>query len=622
MVPGRKLFLNFSYAIALMSCLICEVGLSSTTALFPPPTLHGSNDPEFIPLPDVSDSDDEPQRLADQHESIISNQSNLFDAPPQPQKIVVTPDRLPLESQPLEALPIHEPETLVPGSLYNDFGMLPTFEGPSTCPLTLHDAVRIGLEQSKEVVVLAYEPSVDATLIQNAKAVFDPVKGVAAYGGQSDVQVRSEIQSFGSVADFLDTNYLRPFNRPNNLYLRRNLVSGGQAELGFSTDYEDYFPQGDQLIVNPGWDSALNFQFDQPLMRGLGADSSLAPVKIAQAKYSQSRYNFMAQIRALSRDIELAYWEFASAERSHQVAKQLLTQVQSLLDEESRRAELGQSALPNVLQVKSLYEEFRVLEMEQGQLRDIAESRLRQIMGVDLCLAPESQMYAPPINFNCLPLEATDNGEPDSASQPFEATLPFALQRPEVLAQRAVLKAAQADLLRARNDLKPDLSARVNYSVNGLDENLGNSIRTIARHEYNTWAVGVVYERPFGLRTAKADSDRAELTIAQETARLSQIEFDISHAVRRAEDTLNSAESILAGQERRVNVAQEQLDAYSALYKEGRVDIFLRVESERTLAAAKLEMVEAWRDKQFAIAERNFEANITSKAFEFADTEN
>ncbi len=292
-----------------------------------------------------------------------------------------------------------------------------------------------------------------------------------------------------------------------------------------------------------------------------------------------------------------------------------------MLDEESRRAELGQSALPNVLQVKSLYEEFRVLEMEQAQLRDIAESRLRQVMGVDLCLAVESQMYAPAFDMNCLPLKATEEGEASSALQPVEATLPFALQRPEILAQRAVIKAAQADLCRARNDQRPDLSARVNYSVNGLEDNLGSSIRTISRHEYNTWAVGLLYERPFGLRSVKADFRRAQLTISQETARLNQIEFDISHAVRRAEDKLRAAESILAGQERRVEVAQEQLNAYTALYKEGRVDIFLRVESERTLASAKLQMVEAWRDKQFAIAERNYEANITSPAYNFASTE-
>jgi outer membrane protein TolC len=402
------------------------------------------------------------------------------------------------------------------------------------------------------------------------------------------------------------------------LYLRRNTISGGQAELGFSTDYENYFPVGDQLIVNPGWDSALNFRFDQPLMRGRGPDSSLAPLKIAQAKYKESRFVFMGEIRELSRDIELTYWEFAGAERSHKVVRQLLAQVEGLLEEESQRAELGQSALPNVLQVKSLYEEFRVLELERAQQRDIAESRLRQIMGLDLCTPTEDRTSAARVNLNCLPLAAADDGSSDSSLQPLEATLPFALQRPEVLAQRAVLTAAQVDLCRARNDLRPDLFARVDYGVNGLEENLGQSIRRIARHEYNTWAVGLVYERPFGQRAAKADLNRTELVASQEMARLNQIEFDISHSLRRAEDNLRNAEDILIGQEKRVVVAQEQLNAYSALYQEGRVDIFLRVESERTLAAAKLDLVEAWREKQLAVAQRNFEANIASPAFQFA----
>lgn len=619
MQTGQSSFLPFICALA--TCWLGSSTLCAAPDLFLPPVPYQTDDSEFIPLPDTGESNDILQIPDDFANGGTPQHSNLFDAPPAPVTLNETPARAPLDSSVPEALPVPESEVANPGFVDSTFGRSLSLDGASAYPLSLLDAVRIGLEQSKEVIVLGYEPSVDGTFIQNAKSVFDPVSGVAAYGGQSDVQVRSEIQSFGSVADFLDTDFLRPFNRPNNLYLRRNVVSGGQAELGFSSDYEDYFPQGDQLIVNPGWDSALNFRFDQPLMRGLGSASTLAPLRIAQAKYKESGYNFMAQIRVLSRDIELAYWEFASAERSHQVAKQLLAQVQNLLDEESRRAELGQSALPNVLQVKSLYEEFRVLEMEKLQLRDIAESQLRQIMGVDLCLATEGQMYTSAADMNCLPLAATDNGEADSALQPVEATMPFALQRPEILAQRAVVNAAQVDLSRARNDLRPDLSARVNYSVNGLDENLGDSIRTIARHEYNTWAVGVIYERPFGLRTAKADLDRAELTISQETARLNQIEFDISHAVRRAEDKLRSAEKILTGQERRVAVAQEQLDAYIALYNEGRVDIFLRVESERTLADAKLQMVQAWRDKQFAIAERNFEANITSPAFEFASTE-
>jgi outer membrane protein TolC len=606
---------RWGVTVTAFSGYIVWAGLSSlpaSTPIFAPPTSELSLDhsAEIIPFPAVEES----YSPATQH---VAAQTDLF-APPQ----AATPSQpeQPYEAGgagPVEALPqpaVERNQAVTPEVMFAPpFGI----DRPSTYSLSLAEAIRVGLQQSKEVIVLGYAPSVDGTLIQNADAFFDPVRGAAAYGGRSDVQVRSLIQSFGSTSDFLDTNFLQPFNQPNNLYLRRNLVSGGQAELGFSTDYEDYFPPGDQLIVNPGWDSALNFRFDQPLMKGLGSASTLAPLKIAQAKYKESRFTFMAQVRELARDIEFAYWEFASAERSYQVARQLLNQVQTLLDEETQRVDLGQSALPNMLQVKSLYEEFRVLEMESAKVRDIAESQLRQIMGVDMWTPGES---AQPelLNLSGLPLAAADEGEKDSALEPIEEMLPFALQRPEILAQRAVITAAQADLLRARNDLRPDLSARVDYSVTGLDQNLGQSIRTIARHEYNTWAVGLIYERPFGLRSAKADCERAELTISQEIARLNQIEYDISSALRRAEDKLKSEEEILAGQIRRVEVAQEQLSAYSALYQEGRADIFLLVESERTLAAAKLQMVESWRDRQMAVAERNFQANNTSSVFEFA----
>lgn len=493
----------------------------------------------------------------------------------------------------------------------------PSTNLPSIYRLAVADAIRLGIENNKDVVVLGYIPALDATDIETTKAPYDPVSGVAAYGGQSDVQVRSEIQSFGSTADFLDTDFLRPLDRPNDLYLRRHLYSGGQVELGFSTDYEDYFPQGDQLLVNPGWDSALNLRIDQPLLRGRGTDSTTAPIRIAQAKQKKSQFVFMGEIRELSRDIEIAYWEFAGAERSHQVLQQLVKQAETIVDEESQRRELGQSALPNILQAKSLLEEFRVLEAQLQQDRDIAESNLRQIMGIQVdgekCVTTHTYFEG----LQSLPFTSLEAEAAVSPVMPWEALLQTALQRPEVLAQNASIRAARIYLCRAKNHLQPDLSARVNYSVNGLDQSLGNSFRTIARHEYNTWGVGLIYERPFGQRSAKADMRRAELTVAQEIAQLDKIEHNILHALCRAEEKLHSSEGILVLQENRVAIAEEQLEAYSALYRENRVDLFLRLESERTLAAARLELTEAWKDKQLAVVERNFEANLTSLTYQF-----
>jgi outer membrane protein TolC len=477
------------------------------------------------------------------------------------------------------------------------------------------DAVHLGLDNNKDVVVYQYEPSLQGTIIQTQRAFFDPVTGVAVYGGQSEVQVRSLIESFGSVADFQDTNFLYPLERPNDLYWKRRMYSGGEVELGFATDYEDYFPQGDQLIVNPGWDSAVNLRIDQPLFQGRGKDVTTVPIRVAQAKQCESQFIFMREVRQLSRDIELGYWEFAGAERAILVMQQLVQDAEALVKEETSRLELGQSALPNVLMARSLLEEFRATAEKQQQTRDIAESKLRQIIGMQ---ADESlgQCVAglPPIGISPS-VDGYLTAEPPA--MPHEMLLQMALQRPEILAQNASIQAARADLCRARNMLEPNVKARVNYSVNGLEESLGDSISTIARHEYNIWSVGVLYERPFGQRAEHADVSRANLTLSRETAKRDKVEHDILHAVKRSEDKLQSAQELLIIAERRVGIAEEQVKAYSSLYKESRADLFLELDSQRTLAAAKVALAEAWRDRQMAIADRNYEANLDSGFYQF-----
>ena len=193
----------------------------------------------------------------------------------------------------------------------SDFLPPPTIKLPKR-RLTLAETVRLGLEHNKDVVVLSFTPSIDATAVDTAMAPFDPVSGASAIGGKSDVQSRSLIQTFGAPSSTIQTDTFLPYQQPNNLYSRRKFYSGGEVMFGFSTNYQNFFPVGPQLLVNPGWASALNFRYDQPLFRGRGEEVQSAPIRIAQAKQNQSRYDFMAEIRGLTRDIEVAYWELAA----------------------------------------------------------------------------------------------------------------------------------------------------------------------------------------------------------------------------------------------------------------------------------------------------------------------
>ncbi len=58
----------------------------------------------------------------------------------------------------------------------------------------------------------------------------------------------------------------------------------------------------------------------------------------------------------------------------------------------------------------------------------------------------------------------------------------MALKQPEMLAQNASVRAAEIDVRRAKNDMQPDILARVDYSVNGLERTLDDSLSTLKRN--------------------------------------------------------------------------------------------------------------------------------------------
>ncbi len=482
--------------------------------------------------------------------------------------------------------------------------------------LTIAEAIRLGLENNKGVVVQSFEPKLNAAEVNAQRAPFDPVIGANAYGGQSDVQVRSQIASFGSLSDFLETDFLRPFQRPDNLYYKRKLYSGGEFKLGFATDYANFFPEGSDLIVNPGWDSALNFRFDQPLFRGRGPEVTTARIRIAAAQQTKSRFEFMAEVRSLTRDVELAYWEFAGAQRSVKALTQVVERTQKILERQKKLKKMGGSAKPEVLLAENLLAEVQILQYEEMQRRDVAESELRQVMGVqavgDPCYGTASShtgLFSE--HFSAV----ADRGASDP-ELPAEASTQRAIQRPEMLAQCAAIQAAQINVRRAKNGLLPNVSARFDYSVRGLEKNLDESIHTIGDHDYKTWAVGLIYEQALGKRAQKVDFCRAKLILARESRKRDLIRHDILHSLRRAEENVLATKRQLDLHQKRILSAREQAKAFDTLYneKKDRVGFQMRLVVERNLALAESEAAIAWTKLQLARATRNYEANFVSPA--------
>jgi outer membrane protein TolC len=182
-----------------------------------------------------------------------------------------------------------------------------------------------------------------------------------------------------------------------------------------------------------------------------------------------------------------------------------------------------------------------------------------------------------------------------------------AMARPDIASQRAAIRATGLALAQARNGMLPNVSLQADYAVTGLEEAFGDSLATIGRHEFNRWGVGLYYERPIGMRSAKATVRQAQLQLARENARLRKLEHDIVHQLRQAYDSVRTANAIWLQQQQHVRLLEEQIQVYTELHREGEVELFRLLDVQTDLVDAQIQANAAWTTARLAEARWRYE---------------
>ena len=481
--------------------------------------------------------------------------------------------------------------------------------------LSLIEAIRLGIANSKDVAVLGYSPRILETSIAQECSYFDPVVGVTGYGGQQKAQVRSLVQSQGANVAAQRTDLFGPLLQPNQMYTRQQLYTGGDLTYGFGTLYSNYSPPGDFLLINPGWNSNVNVRYRQPLGRGRGYDITVTPLRIAKSNVEQSRHEFAVQVRETVLNIELAFWTLSGARREVQLVERYRDAADKTARDEAEREKLGKSSLPNVLIARSQAETFDIHVTQSRRDEAVAADSLRQVMGLRVAGNAGPGFDLLPDDVANKELAPTVRPEDIDVDLDWRIAVQTSLSRPEISAQRSAVHTASLAVYHARNGLLPNVSMQADYAVTGLEDRLDKSIGTIGRHEFNAWGVGVFYERPLGMRSSNAALKQALLRQARENAVLRRLEHNIVHRLRQSYETVRSANVAWLQQQQRVEIMKQQWDAYAELYLQGRVELFRLLDIERGVAAAELESNIAWTAARLAEARWRFEKFEDTEAY-------
>ena len=485
----------------------------------------------------------------------------------------------------------------------DDDSETPTVVETGVAKLSIAEAVRVALTGNKSIMVLGYVPQEQGTEISLERAVFDPVFEANVRGGKFDRQLANFIDSGGLVPANEQQSDFVGASDDNILSISKLMETGGVVELGLGTDYLFLTPPGTFVIQNPAWRSAINFRFIQPLMRGAGREVTTAPLRIAQAGRDQASHQFQSTINAILRDVRLAYWDWVLASREWNVRRDAVRQAMKTVENVEAALRLGESTDPDVQQARDQLHRFRIDAARSKN--DFLQSRieLSRLMGI-----PGSRA-----TFDL----AADYPTLDVPSEREEGEA-TALLRPEIMARRAQIRAAEIEVRVACNNLRPDLGLRFDYAITGLEDRLDDSFDTTFDARYNDWLVQLDYRRAAGLRAEYALLRQARLRLARARAEQELEEHNILAEVGSSWENLQIQISTLQYARQRVDTAAEFVKGRDELYREGEGSLDQKVRAEQTLVDAQLAEVAAEIAVEQAIVDWEFATGQQSYV-QFAD---
>ncbi len=298
------------------------------------------------------------------------------------------------------------------------------------------------------------------------------------------------------------------------------LATGGSLSIGLEPPLAYlYLPNGVGAgQFNPIFSTDYVLRVNQPVLKGAGRGIALAPIQIAQTQANQSRLALEEVLNSQIRSITEGYWRLYAAHLELEAVKTILPLADESVRVEELRWKADRSILADVARARFQRDGFRRTQsVMQGNLRKRV-LQLRQLVGGQ----PEVQPLFLPSE------KPSENPPPEDVSPLVQVAID---RRPSLNALREQLNEKRILLRVAENQVLPSLDLRGEYYMNGLAQQLDESIKQAAASNYADWTLGVGMDIPLGNKTAQSRRRIAELDMARVHIRLTALEQNVAFEI-------------------------------------------------------------------------------------------
>ncbi len=498
-------------------------------------------------------------------------------------------------------------------------------------PLTLREALTLALENNKDIEVARHNVKIAEFDLTSARGAYDPRFGSAAYYER----IQNPISSFLSGAS-------DSVNQAN--YTATARVDGLTPKFGgnYSLDFSSVrLTTNNQFAsLNPQYPTALTFNYRQPLFRGLRFDNSRRQIEIARKNLSLTDAQFRQRAIETITGVQRAYWDLVFTLRNLQVQKDAVRDSRTQLEHNKRLVEEGSLAPIDIVAAEaqlagfeqSLYTSLEEVSRAENNLKNlIAENRQAEIWNLSLVPTDSVELVTPGISLPEAMKAAMENRpelqqsnlarEINQIDQKYfkdqkkpaidlvgsygmvglagsinaEGNNPFAgsnLQLRE-----------RIDLLSQLNGLPPLPEQPIQEISPNLIGGYDRSLQNLFGNQFNNFRVGVQVNLPLRNRTAEAQFGRSLVEGDRLQTQREQLEQAIQVEVRNALQVVRSGEARLRAAVIARNASEQQYQSERRKLDAGQSTVFLVLERQTALTAARGNELRAQTELNKAIAE-------------------
>ena len=478
--------------------------------------------------------------------------------------------------------------------------------------ITLAEVIQKVLDNDRDLAVSRILVQEAISNVSGAKGYYDPVVGFNGYRLRSVTPVASV---FGGAADGKLTQ--------KTLYADPQ-ISGSLPALGgtYSLDLSSSRQSTDSTFVtlNPQFPTSLNLNLTQPLWRGLRFDQNRYRIQVARKNVSLSSQQLRQRVIETVTQAIQAYWELDYAYRNLSVQIEAVRLAEQQDASNRRQVKQGILAPVDVIQTQTQVSTFQqnVFTAQEGLTR--AENSVKSLMTA----AKEDSLWgialvpATAVNLNVdLPplmeaLKQALEGRPEIAESKtnvdlnrLDTRLDRELSKPQInaIARLTAAGLSGRELATANSPILQQFgltpSALPPILVGGYEQSLNN----IYTGTFPTVQLGVQVSLPIRNRTASAQLAVGLAEGKRLAAQSQAVEISVEADVRNTLQSLSAARSRLEAAQSARNFAEDQYQSEQRQFQAGTSSVFLVLQRQTDLIAARSREIRASADLGKAAAD-------------------